>query len=86
MYILPIAKKIAAQTLSQDIVTVRPMGLNPDINKIKNEVKVENRKRKINSILENKDFKEMKIVEHPDYKPGINSSLFYLDFKYDIVK
>lgn len=84
--LLPIATRVAAQTIGQNLVSVQPMdSINYDeIDRIKAEVKAENRERKIDSLIENQDFKEMTIEEHPDYKKsGPTGHLFYLDFKYE---
>jgi hypothetical protein len=86
--LLPIAKKIVASTIGQNLVSVNPIGgglSSEETERIKNEVKVENRERKIESIVEDREFNEMKIEEHPDFlKSGYPSGqIFYLDFKYD---
>lgn len=46
---LPIAKRIFAKTISNDLVSVQPMGSNSEeeLNRIKKEVQSENRDRKI---------------------------------------
>lgn len=82
--IFPIAMRMAAQTIGQDLVSVQPMGFNSEeeLERIKNEVKQENRDRKIDSLVEGDDFEEMKVEEHPDYKTGPKPQLFYLDFQY----
>jgi len=82
--LLPIAKKIAAQTIGLDLVSVKPLGGNSqeEIDRIKNEVKTENRDRKIDAITENKDFEEMNIEEHPDFEKGPEGKLFYMDYQY----
>ena len=82
--ILPMVKKLAAQTIGLDLVSVQPIGMNSEeeLERIKNEVKKENRDRKIDSITENSDFKEMKIEEHPEFKSGPKMDILYLDFKY----
>ena len=85
--LLPIAMKIAAQTIGQDLVSVAPMGggnSGDEMKKIKQEVKIENRDRKIDALVEGKDFEEMKPEDHPDYiKPsGPSGHLFYLDYTY----
>ena len=85
--LLPIAMKIAAQTIGQDLVSVAPMGggnSGDEMKKIKQEVKIENRDRKIDALVEGKDFEEMKTEDHPDYiKPsGPSGHLFYLDYTY----
>ena len=86
--LLPIAKKMVAQTIGLDLVSVQPIGggnSSTELEKIRNEVKVENRDRIIEAISEGKDFEEMKIEDHPDYvkQVGPQGQLFYMDFKYD---
>ncbi len=85
--LFPIAKRIFAQTIGQDLVSVAPMGggnSGDEMKKIKQEVKIENRDRKIDALVEGKDFEEMKPEDHPDYiKPkGPSGQLFYMDFVY----
>jgi hypothetical protein len=85
--LLPIAMKIAAQTIGHDLVSVQPMGggnSGDEMKKIKQEVKIENRDRKIDALVEGKEFEEMKTEDHPDYiKPkGPSSQLFYMDMVY----
>jgi hypothetical protein len=85
--LLPISMKISAQTIGTDLVTVAPIGggnSGDEMDAIRKEVKSENRDRKIDSLIENKEFEEMKVEDHPDYiKPKVPSGqLFYLDFKY----
>jgi hypothetical protein len=85
--LLPIAKQIFAKTVGLDIVPVIPIGggnSGPEMESIRQDVNRENRDRKIESIVEDKEFEEMKIEDHPDYvKPKLPSGqLFYLDFKY----
>jgi hypothetical protein len=85
--LLPIAMKIAAQTIGHDLVSVAPMGggnSGDEMKKIKQEVKIENRDRKIDALVEGKEFNEMKPEDHPDYiKPkGPSGQLFYLDYTY----
>ena len=84
--IFPMAKKIAAQTIGLDIVTVKPMnspgGTSEEtMRRIKAEVKAENRQRKIDNLLEGEEYKEMDITEHEDYN-GPTGGLFYMDFVY----
>ena len=86
--IFPLVKKMAAQTIGLDLVSVQPIGggnSSTELEKIRNEVKVENRDRIIESISEGKDFEEMKIEDHPDYVKPVSpqGQLFYMDFKYD---
>ena len=85
--LFPIAKRIFAQTIGQDLVSVAPMGggnSGDEMKKIKQEVKIENRDRKIDALVEGKEFNEMKPEDHPDYiKPkGPSGQLFYMDFVY----
>jgi hypothetical protein len=81
---LPIAMRVASKTIGQDIVSVKPMDFNSEeeLERIKNEVKQENRDRKIDSLVEGGDFEEMNVEEHPDYKSGPTGKLFYLDYQY----
>jgi hypothetical protein len=85
--LLPIAKQIFAKTVGLDIVPVVPIGggnSGPEMESIRQDVKIENRERKIESIVDGKEFEEMKVEDHPDYvKPKLPSGqLFYMDFKY----
>ena len=85
--LLPITMKVAAQTIGNDLVPVMPIGggnSGPEMESIRQDVNRENRDRKIESIVEDKEFEEMKIEDHPDYvKPKLPSGqLFYMDFKY----
>ena len=84
--LLPIAIKIGAQKISSNLVSVQPMdGLtNDEREKIKIDISTINRDRKIDSILENKEFKEFKEKDHELFlkKKGPSMDLFYLDFVY----
>ena len=85
--LLPIAMRVAAQTIGQDLVSVQPMGggnSGDEMKKIKQEVKIENRDRKIDALVEGKEFNEMKPEDHPDYKEskGPIGQLFYMDMVY----
>jgi len=85
--LLPIAMKVAAQTIGTDIVPVVPIGggnSGPEMESIRQDVKIENRDRKIESIVDDKEFEEMKVEDHPDYKESVGprGDLFYLDFQY----
>ena len=86
--LLPIAMQVASKTVGLDLVSVQPLA-NPggmsqeEVDRINNEVKKENRDGKIDSLIEGKDFKEIKPEEHPDWKPGPVGSLMYMDFKYE---
>ncbi len=83
--LLPIARKIAAQTIGGMSKEERE--------RIESEVKSENRDGKIDSLIEGTEYVEKKVEEHPDYKSGTDlvpvqplsgpvGQLFYLDFKY----
>jgi hypothetical protein len=82
--ILPIAMRVAAKTLGSELVSVQPMSSptfgnsKEELEKIKGDVKSTNRDSKIESIIEDKEYKEMEIKDHPDYKSG----LFYMDYVY----
>jgi hypothetical protein len=85
--LLPIVIKVAAKTIANDLVQVQPMdggNSGDEMKKIKQEVKIENRDRKIDALVEGKEFNEMKPEEHPDYKKskGPIGNLFYMDFVY----
>lgn len=85
--LLPMAMKVSAQTIGTDLVSVAPIGggnTSDKLKEIREDVKIENRDRKIESIVEDKEFEEMKVEDHPDYiKPkGPSGLLFYLDFQY----
>ena len=88
--LLPIAMKVAAKTLGQDLSGIT----DDELKEIKDRIKSENRDSKISSVLENTDYKEKKLEEDKEYKElmkkgGVkpmskpSSKLFYLDFKYD---
>ncbi len=84
--LLPMAMKVASKTVGLDLVSVQPLadpGMSQEeIDRINNEVKKENRDGKIESIIDGKEFKEMKPEEHPDWRTGPRPQLFYMDFKY----
>ena len=82
--VLPMVMKVAAQTIGMDLVSVVPMNSNTtdELESIKAEVAAENRDRKIDSVIEGKDYEEMKITEHPDFNTGPRGDLFYLDYIY----
>jgi hypothetical protein len=82
--LFPMAMKIAAQTIGQDLVSVQPMAGPGGMSKeererIEAEIKQKNRDGKIDSLIEGTEYKEEKVEEHPDYKPG-DSPLFYMDY------
>jgi len=78
--LLPIAMKVAAQTIGKDLVSVQPMksGISQEkMDQIMSEVKSENRERKIDSIVEGDEYQEMKVEEHPEYS---HVSKFHIDY------
>jgi hypothetical protein len=86
--IFPMVKRIASQTIGNDLVSVLPMSVDGvKLEEIKKEVSQVNRDRKIESLINDVEFKEMVTTEHPEYEKAIKSNspqskLFYLDFKY----
>ena len=85
--LFPIAMKIASQTIAQDLVSVQPM-TGPGMSKekkerIEAEIKQKNRDGKIDSLIEGTEYKEEKLEQHPDYKPGSGGQLFYMDYTYN---
>ena len=84
--LFPVAMKIVSQTIGQDLVSVQPM-TGPGMSKekkerIEAEIKQKNRDGKIDSLIEETEYKEEKLEQHPDYKPG-DSPLFYMDYTYN---
>jgi len=82
--LFPMAMKIAAQTIGQDLVSVQPMAgpggmTKEERERIEAEIKQKNRDGKIDSLIEGTEYKEEKVEQHPDYKPGI----FYMDYIYN---
>jgi len=83
--ILPIVRKVAASTIAD--------GDSKLLEIAKNKVIAINRDRKIDSILFDDPYEELKIEDTEEYKEYLNSikkpmsgpsgKLFYLDFKYD---
>lgn len=84
--ILPLAKKVAAQTIGLNLVSVQPIdGLTKqERERLEAEIKQENRDAKIDTIVEGKEFTEKTIKDHPDYKSGPQLDLIHLDFKYGL--
>lgn len=90
--LLPIAMKVAAKTIGQDLV----FASKKEIDEVKNKVLTENRDGKIEAILDGKEFTEKKLEDDIDYqkliKKGVtpmsapSGHLFYLDFNYDTHK
>ena len=86
--LFPVAMKIVSQTIGQDLVSVQPM-TGPGMSKekkerIEAEIKQKNRDGKIDSLIEETEYKEEKLEQHPDYKPdGGGGQLFYMDYTYN---
>ena len=78
--IFPTISRVFAKTIAPNLVSVAPMdGYNE---KISSDLKSINRDRKIESIVDNKEYVEMKYKDHPDYKSGRpSSSIFYIDLQ-----
>ena len=87
--LLPIAMKVAAKTISDDLI----FASHEDIDKVKSKVLTENRDGKIDAIVEGKNFTEKNLEDDEDYqkliKKGVRpisaptGDLFYLDYKYE---
>lgn len=86
--LLPIAMKIAQTTIGQDL----GFASEEEINSVKKRIISENRDGKIESIINDEEFKEKTLEEDEEYKKlmkkgvvpmsGPSGQLFYLDFKY----
>ena len=86
--LFPIAMKIASKTIGQDLVSVQPMSGPGGMSKeererIEAEIKQKNRDGKIDSLIEGTEYKEEKLEQHPDYKPGSGGQLLYFDYTYN---
>ncbi len=86
--LLPTAMKIAARTISNDLI----FASQKEIDEVKKKVQSENRDGKIEAIIEGGEFIEKKLEDDEEYqqlmKKGVTplsaptGQLFYLDFKY----
>jgi len=86
--LLPIAMRVAAKTISNDLI----FASQEEINQVKKKVQSENRDGKIEAIIEDKEFTEKKLEDDEEYKElmkkGVkpmsapSGTLFYLDYKY----
>ena len=86
--LFPIAMKIASKTIGQDLVSVQPMSGPGGMSKeererIEAEIKQKNRDGKIDSLIGGTEYKEEKVEQHPDYKPGSGGQLLYFDYTYN---
>jgi hypothetical protein len=90
--LLPIAMKVAAKTISDDLI----FASKEEIDAVKSRIQSENRDGKIESIVEGGEFIEKKLEDDQEYqklkKRGVSplsaptGKLFYLDFKYELPK
>ena len=84
--IFPVIRRVAAQTIGQDLVTVQPLtapnlGISKEeMERIELETRQKNRDSKIDSLVEGSEYNEIKVEDHPDYKSG--SGLYYIDYTY----
>ena len=86
--LLPIAMKVAARTISNDLI----FASKDEIDEVKKKVQSENRDSKIEAIIEGGEFTEKKLEDDEEYKElmkkgvtpmsGPSGTLFYLDYKY----
>jgi len=86
--LLPIAMKVAARTISNDLI----FATKEEIDEVKKKVQSENRDGKIEAIIEGGEFSEKKLEDDEEYKElmkkgvtpmsGPSGTLFYLDYKY----
>ena len=85
--LLPIAIRVAAKTISNDLVSVNPLFMKDNLLK-EAEIKVStiNRERKLNSIVNDVKYEEYKIEETEEYKKYEEKRpkvmLHYLDYMY----
>ena len=90
--LLPMAMKVAARTISNDLI----FASQEEIDQVKNRVQSENRDGKIEAVIEDKEFTEKKLEDDEEYKElmkkgvtpmsGPSGTLLYLDYKYESVK
>ena len=86
--ILPIAMKVAAKTISNDLI----FASKEEIDEVRKKVQSENRDGKIEAIIEGGEFVEKNLEDDEEYKElmkkgvtpmsGPSGTLFYLDYKY----
>ena len=85
---LPIIKNTVNSTIGVDLVSVKPMpspsfNTEEEISRMESEILESNRNSKIESIVENVDYKELNIEDHPDFKSHLP---FYIDYSYNVDK
>lgn len=86
--LLPLAMKVAAKTISNDLIFASP----EEIDEVRKKVQSENRDGKIEAIIAGSEFTEKKLEDDEEYKQlmkkGVTpmssptGTLFYLDYKY----
>jgi hypothetical protein len=86
--LLPLAMKVAAKTISNDLI----FASQEEIDEVRKKVQSENRDGKIEAIIEGSEFTEKKLEDDEEYKQlmrkGVTpmssptGTLFYLDYKY----
>ncbi|NBP55590.1 hypothetical protein EBU71_03440 [bacterium] len=86
---LPMARRVSGKTLLQELLSYSE----EEMQLVKNRIFSENRDRKINSILEGKEYVELVLEDDPEYKEivsrvitpliGTSGHLYYMDFKYE---
>ena len=86
--LLPIATRIAAQTVASDLVSVQPMSFTSDeeIRLVKERVLSENRDSVVDSLLKGGEIKIKILEEDPEYIKMMKNkpigNLIYLDYTY----
>lgn len=87
--LLPIVRRVFAQTIALDLVEVKPMGFVSDekLRLVKERVLSENRDSVVNSLLKGGKIKVKILEEDPEYIEMTKNNLpkgelMYLDFKY----
>jgi hypothetical protein len=85
----PTVRRVSAKTLSQELSFYSE----EEMQHVKSRIFSENRDRKIASVLEGKEYVELRLEDDAEYKELVSrgvkpmskpmGQLFYLDFKYD---
>lgn len=89
--LFPVAVRVAAQTIGQNLVSVKPMSWADEalLEKAKKKVTAVNRERQIDDILDDKPYEPLKLEDTDEYKEykktivgGPKMDLLYIDFQY----